>query len=314
MRILFMGTPDFSIPSLEAIYQSKHELVGVVTQPDRVRGRGQKKLMTPVKRWAVANNIPVYQPAKASEDTFIQTIKELDLDLVVTAAYGQILKQAFLDIPRYGCINVHGSLLPRYRGASPMQQAILDDCETTGITIMYMEKRMDAGDMILQKQIPIQEAETCGELHDKLSDLGRQCVEEVLEILGKNPSPKATKQDETKATYCGKIEKSMGEIKWKEWSAKKIHLRVCALNPWPGAFTTYKNKRLKIHQTEVIHKTATAKPGVIECADENGLIVATADGLIRLANIQPEGKKAMSDSDFLRGYQVNKGEKLGGDL
>jgi methionyl-tRNA formyltransferase len=308
-----MGTPDFSIPSVEAIYRSNNDLVGVVTQPDRIKGRGQKQVMTPIKQWAVANNIPVYQPEKAADEAFIQAIRLLDLDLVVTAAYGQILKQAFLDIPRYGCVNVHGSLLPKYRGASPMQQAILDDSSVTGITIMYMEKQMDAGDIVLQKEILIRADETCGELHDELSQLGGQCVEEILQIFKSTPVPNAIKQDENQATYCRKIDKNMGEIDWNTWSAKTIHLRVRALNPWPGAFTSYQNKRLKVHQTEVMEQRATGLPGSVEQADGKGLMIATVDQLIRLKIIQPEGKKIMTDSEFLRGYHVKTGEKLGGE-
>ncbi|MGI6538598.1 MAG: methionyl-tRNA formyltransferase [Caldicoprobacterales bacterium] len=313
MRIIFMGTPEFALPSLEAIYNSGHELIAVVTQPDRPKGRGKRLTPPPVKSWALERNIAVYQPLKIrNNNIFIEEIKKLNPYLVVTAAFGQILPKEFLEIPALGCINVHSSLLPEYRGASPIQQALIDGKEKTGITIIYMDEGMDTGDIILQKEIDIQPSENAGQLHDRLADLGAELLTEAISLFEKG-KPKGIPQNHDKATYCRKIDKSLGQINWAD-TAYKIKNLIRGLTPWPGCFTFIHGKRLKVwkvYEREYFTNEKTL-PGTVLRADEtNGLLVACGKGVLRLEQLQGEGGKVMSDLEFLRGNKVTAGIRLG---
>jgi methionyl-tRNA formyltransferase len=247
LKIIFMGTPDFSVPSLKTIFSEEYELIGVVTQPDRPRGRGKRLLPSPVKKWALEKGINIYQPLRARDEEFITQIEDLAPDLIVTAAYGQILPKKILDIPPLGCINVHASLLPKYRGASPIQQAILDGETKTGITIMYMDEGMDTGDIILQKETPIHPDENSGDLHDRLADLGAKALRESLKLFTVE-KPVGIPQAHEDATYCQKIDKAMGRINWG-MNIDRIRNHIRALTPWPGAYTYIGSMRLKVYLT-----------------------------------------------------------------
>ncbi|MGI5851316.1 MAG: methionyl-tRNA formyltransferase [Clostridiales bacterium] len=315
MRIIFMGTPDFSVPSLETIAAEGYELIGVVTQPDRPRGRGKRLLPSPVKKWAIEKGIDIYQPVKARDEEFITQIKRLAPDLIVTAAYGQILPKNILDIPPLGCINVHASLLPKYRGASPIQQAIMDGESKTGITIMYMDEGMDTGDIILQMETLIHPDENAGDLHDRLAALGAKALSESLELftVGK---PEGIPQIQEDATYCQKIDKDMGRINW-DMDIDRIRNNVRALTPWPGAYTYIGSMRLKVWEAGQVEYSdlKDITPGQIVYADEeHGLVISGSDGLIRLSKVQAPGKRAMDDVEFLRGNRLKVNTVLdGGD-
>ncbi|SFQ18118.1 methionyl-tRNA formyltransferase [Caldicoprobacter faecalis] len=305
LKIVFMGTPEFAIPSLEAIVSSGHQIIGVVTQPDKPKGRGKKLAPPPVKEWAVARNIPVYQPEKVKDPEFIEVLKGLAPDLIVTAAYGQILPKEILDIPPLGCINVHASLLPKYRGASPIQQALIDGETETGITIMYMDVGMDTGDIIFQKSTPIYPDEQADELHDRLAVLGGEALAEVLKLFEKG-RPAGRPQEQEKATYCKKIDKSMGNIDWTQ-SAVRIKNLVRGLTPWPGTFTFLGDQRIKVWKVQEweYSNLGTHTPGQVVAADQrHGLVVACGEGFLRLVRIQGEGKKVMEDVEFLRGNPI----------
>lgn len=300
-----MGTPEFSIPSLDAVYSGECEIVGVVTQPDRPRGRGKRMVPSPVKEWAQEKGLKVLQPLRARDEEFIERIKSLSPDLIVTAAYGQILPKDILDIPTLGCINVHASLLPKYRGACPIQQAILEGEDKTGITIMYMDIGMDTGDIILQREISISPDENCQSLHDRLSRLGADLLSEALILFDKG-KPKGIPQDPNKATYSQKIDKSTGEIDWN-MDVNKIKNHVRAYTPWPGAYTHVCGLRLKVCEVIVENSDGNKKPApgrIVHADEENGLVVSGLNGFVRLSKIQAPGKRIMEDVEFLRGNKI----------
>jgi methionyl-tRNA formyltransferase len=313
LKIIFMGTPDFALPAVEAIKNSGNELIAVVTQPDKPKGRGKHMTPPPVKEWAVYNNYPVFQPQKLKgNQEFLNQLKKLNPDLIVTAAYGQILPKDILDIPPLGCINVHASLLPDYRGASPIQQVLIDGKEKTGISIMYMDVGMDTGDIILQSELDIYPDENAGQLHDRLSELGGESLAEVIKMF-ENGKPAGKPQDSEKATYCGKIDKSMGEIRWEQ-SADTIFNLVRGLTPWPGAFTFLHGKRLKIFKalpTEYSTGINLSPGSVLEADQTTGLLIACGQGVIRIAELQEEGGRPMSDLEYLRGNPIEIGTELG---
>lgn len=313
LKIIFMGTPDFSIPSIEAVYNSGNELIAVITQPDKPKGRGKQMAPPPIKEWAEKRGLPVYQPQRIRGDIhFIEKIAGMAPDLVVTAAFGQILPKDFLDIPRLGCINVHASLLPEYRGASPIQQVLIDGKEETGISLMYMDVGMDTGDVILQEKIQIGHDWDAGRLHDELSVLGGSVLARGLKLFEEG-RPKGTPQDNTKATYCSKIDKSMGEINWDN-SASSIRNLVRGLTPWPGAYTFLNGQRLKVWKVEegVYSTDNEAFPGTVLASDEqNGLLVRCGDGVLRITQLQGPGSRSMSDMDYLRGKPIEVGTLLG---
>ena len=309
MRIVFMGTPDFSVPTLEALVASEHEVVGVVTQPDKPKGRGKEIHMSPVKECALQHNIPVYQPVRARDEAFVDEMRALTPDVMVVIAFGQILPKSLLELPKYGCVNIHASLLPKYRGAAPIQWAVINGDEETGITTMMMDVEMDTGDMLEKTVVKLDPEETGGSLFDRLSLLGGDLILSTLSKLEKGeitPVP----QDHEKATYVKKISKSMGDIDWT-MDAVSIERLVRGLNPWPSAFTRLNGKMLKIWEAKVLPDPDVKLPcGSVISASDEGLKIQTGAGVLCVTSLQLEGKKRMDTAAFLRGYQVAAGSMM----
>ncbi|MGN0601423.1 MAG: methionyl-tRNA formyltransferase [Oscillospiraceae bacterium] len=311
MNIIFMGTPDFAVPTLELLYKSeKHNIQAVFTQPDKPKGRGYKITPPPVKVLALEHNTPVYQPKslKNGGEEYVKTIAELKPDCIVVAAYGKILPKSVLDIPKYGCVNVHGSLLPKYRGAGPIQWAVLNDEKETGITTMLMGEGLDTGDILMKKSTPIGENETAAELFDRLAYMGGELLMETLDALEQG-SITPEKQDESMATYAPMLSKDMCPIDFSN-PVRKIHRQICGLSDWPCAVTLLNGKRLKIYKSEIVSDKPTGK-NVGEIVNEKDFSVACSDGVIRFTEIQAEGSKRMKTSDYLRGKPVQEGLILG---
>jgi methionyl-tRNA formyltransferase len=311
-KIVFMGTPDFSVPVLRRLIKDGFDVVGVVTQPDRPVGRKRKITPPPVKVEALKHHIPVYQPEKIRNEESLQEILDLKPDLIVTAAFGQILPKKLLDAPKFGCINVHASLLPELRGGAPIHYAILQGKKETGITIMYMVEKLDAGDMISQVKVPIDERDTVGTLHDKLSEAGARLLSETLpKLLNGEITPIQQKDEE--ATFAFNIKREDERIDWNR-SGEDIYNHIRGLNPWPVAFTTLHGETLKIWWGEKVPANQTAEPGTIIEIEKDGLVVATSnETAIKITELQPAGKKKMTTEQFLRGTKEQlKGTKLGG--
>lgn len=305
MKVVYMGTPEFAVPCLKALID-KHEVTAVISQPDKPKGRGKKLMPTPVKEEALKHDIPVFQPEKIKDESFIKTLSEIEADIFVVAAYGQILPEAVLKMPKYGCINVHGSLLPEYRGAAPIQQAIIDGKDVTGITIMYMEKGLDSGDMLLKCQIPITPEDTYGTLHDKMKDAGAKLLLEALDKI-ENGEVVPEKQDSSLATYAHRIEKSMGHIDWNNSGRKIINL-IRGLNPAPGAYTLYNEDTIKLWKAVEVNSDYNGIPGeIVDVDPKRGFTVKTGDGAILIEEMQAKGGKKMSSADYLRGHSLEKG-------
>ncbi len=305
-RIVFMGTASFSLAVLKMLIDNDYHIVGVVTQPDRYVGRKKVLTMPDVKVEALKYDIPVIQPARIKED--YQAIIDLQPDLIITAGYGQIIPQALLDTPRLGCINVHASLLPLYRGGAPVHQAIIDGQDKTGVTIMYMVKKMDAGDMIAQKETPINDEDTVGVLYDRLSDLGAQLLKETLpDVL--NGTNARIPQDESKVTYAPTLSREDERIDWN-LSAKQVYNKVRGTNPWPGSYTTYQGKTVKIWAGQVHHCENAMKHhahqdnGTIVKIFKDAIGVKVNDGVYLITELQLEGKKRMSVKDYLNGHCI----------
>ncbi len=310
MKVLFMGTPDFAAVTLEQLISSKHELLGVVTQPDKQKGRKQELTFSPVKELAVKHNIPVFQPVKAKDPEFLELVRTMAPQVIVVAAFGQILPKALLDIPPYGCINVHGSLLPKYRGAAPIQYSIIDGEAQTGITIMYMDVGIDTGDIILQAKLPIAENETGGSLFDKMAVLGADLLLEALQQLEEGRAVRIP-QDNEKATYVKILSKEMGLIDFRQ-PAVKLERLIRGLNPWPSAYTSLSGKTLKLWEADVeTLNNPAVLPGEIVEVRKDSLVVATGDGALVVKELQLEGKKRMTAEAFLRGYSIAVGTILG---
>ncbi len=309
MRALFMGTPDFAATILERIIQAGHEVIGVVTQPDKQKGRGHEISFSPVKELAIKQGLRIYQPVKVKDALFLKDMEELKPEIILVAAFGQILPKAFLDIPPYGCINVHASLLPKYRGAAPIQYSILDGEPETGITIMHMDVGIDTGDIILQKAIPITKEETGGSLFDKLALLGGELLIEAMELLENNTAPRIA-QDNDKATNVKVIDKEMGRIDFMQ-PAVKLERLIRGLNPWPSAYTKLDGKTLKLWKAEVVPGNITAEPGEVVAVGKDSISVMTGEGILVIKELQLEGKKRMAVNAFLRGYPIATGDKLG---
>lgn len=313
MRVLFMGTPDFAVAALKAIMNAGHTVVGAVTQPDKPKGRHLHLEPPPVKLVALEACLPVYQPQKLT-DGFKSTVAPLTPDVVVVAAYGKIIPKWLLELPRHGCINIHASLLPKYRGAAPVQRAIMSGEEETGITIMQIDEGLDTGDILLQEKISIGPNETASELESRLARLGAKLLVETLDKLAEGASI-AQPQDGSQATYAAKIEKEETMIDWSV-PAEKIRNTIRALNPHPGAHTYYQGMRVKIWRAELdlldLQATSQASvPGTVLFADSrSGLVVATATNPLRLEEVQPEGKNRMSGAEFVRGYRLSPGDRL----
>lgn len=311
LKVLFMGTPDFAVPTLEALCNSDYEVIGVVTQPDKPKGRGKSVQMTPVKECALKYDIPVFQPIKIREEENVAKLEELDIDFMVVVAFGQILPKSILDIPKYGCINVHSSLLPTYRGAAPIQWTIINGESKTGITTMFMDEGIDTGDILLQEETPIYDDDTGGSLHDRLADMGAKLLIKTLDGL-KAGAIKRIKQDDSKSNYVGMLNKNMGKMDFTK-SAFELERLVRGLNPWPSAYTSLNGKMFKIWEAKAIEdadKYQDVQGGTIVEINKSSIIVKTSKGLLELFEVQLEGKKRMLVEDFLRGYQVKVGEQL----
>ncbi len=312
MRIVFMGTPDFSVPTLESLLDSRHQVIAVVTQPDKPKGRGRAVAMSPVKECALEHGIPVYQPVRARDETFIREMETLAPDVMVVIAFGQILSQDLLDVPRYGCVNIHASLLPKYRGASPIQWAVLNGDEETGVTTMQMAAGMDTGDILETMTVRLDPKETGGSLFDRLSQLGGNLILSTLERMEQGtivPQP----QNDAEATYVKKIPKTMGEIDWS-CDVSSIERLVRGLNPWPSAYTHVGGKMLKIWEADVLPEDASAnivEPGTVLEASGSSLLVAAGRGVLKITSLQLEGKKRMDTAAFLRGYSLKTGDRMG---
>lgn len=308
MRIVFMGTPDFSVPTLEALVKGGHEVVAVVTQPDKPKGRGKAILMTPVKEKALELSIPVYQPVKVREPEFLDILRQLAPEVIVVVAFGQLLPKEILTLPRYGCVNVHASLLPKYRGAAPIQWAVIDGEAVSGVTTMLMDEGLDTGDMLEVKEIPLDEKETGGSLFDKLSLLGGELILSTLDKLEKGTAVR-TPQGEAQTCYAKMLKKSMGEIDWT-MDAVKIERLIRGLNPWPSAYTSLNGKTVKIWAADVKKGDRKGHPGTV-CVTKDSLLVECGQDLLSVKELQLEGKKRMDIASFLRGFPVEDGMILG---
>ena len=311
MRILFMGTPDFALFSLKALVEAGENVIGVITQPDKPKGRGYALTPPPVKVYALEQGIPVYQPATLRGEEFAAQLKELDPELIVVAAYGKILPANVLDYPKHGCVNVHGSLLPEYRGAAPMQRAIIDGKRETGITTMMMDVGLDTGDMLLKKTVAIEANDNFEEIHDKLGACGAEVLLATLAQIRQGTLTRE-KQDESLATYAAKIEKSDCVIDFTQ-SAQAVHDRIRGLSPIPVAFThTPDGKMLKVIASEVVAREGrNEKAGEVISLAGGKITVACGEGRVALLTVLPEGKKRMSASDFINGRKINEGDLLG---
>lgn len=308
MRIIFMGTPDFAVGTLEEIIKAGHEVALVVTQPDKPKGRGGAVQFPPVKECAIAHNLPVFQPEKVKETANIEYLRQFEPDMIVVAAFGQILPKAILDMPKYDCINVHASLLPKYRGAAPIQWAILNGDEFTGVTIQRMDIGVDCGDMIAKKQIRIAEDETGGSLFDKLAEVGATLCVETMERIEKG-NVEYIPQDHEQATHVSMIDKELGNIDWTK-PAVEIERLVRGLNPWPSAYTHLNSKTFKVWKAKVIAENSSMKPGTVCKVTKDSLEVQTGEGVLSLLEVQLEGKKRMEVDAFLRGCQIEEGTRL----
>ena len=296
MKILFMGTPDFAAESLKALIDDKRDVVAVISQPNKPKNRGMKVVNTPVAQVAEDNDIPCFHPETLKNDAIEGLLKELNPDIIIVVAYGKLLPEYVLNFPKYGCINVHGSLLPKYRGAAPIQFSILKGEKLTGVTSMYMAKGMDTGDMILKKSIPIEDSDNAGTLHDKLAKLGASLLLETLDAIS-NGTAKREVQNEEEATYTTQLTKEMGNINWNE-SADNIINLIRGFDPWPCAYSFAKGKRFKIYSSKKEEKSGKAGE-ILEA--EDSLLVACGEGSIRIFELQPENKKRMKFCDFMRG-------------
>ena len=311
MRIVFMGTPDFAVGSLQALCESgKHEIVGVVTQPDRPKGRGNKMLMTPVKEYALEQGLTVYQPQKVKTPEFVQTLRELQPELIVVAAFGQFLSREILELPPHGCINVHASLLPKYRGAAPIQYAIIKGEKESGVTIMQMDIGMDNGAMLEKVVVPITENTTMGELHDALREQGAALLLKVIDDIAAGTAV-AEPQNDAEATYATLLDRSMEHIDWTK-SAQEVHNLIRGFNPAPSTFTKLPNgKSLKIWGSRLTEKKSEAAAGTVVEAGKHSFFVACGSGVLEITEVQPESKKRMAAQVFLNGRGVAEGDILG---
>ena len=307
MRVVFMGTPEFAVPCLQKLIDCGHEVTGVFTQPDKPQGR--KMIMTPppVKVLAEENGIRVYQPNKMKDGTALEMLREADPELCIVVAYGKILPKEILDYPKYGCINIHASLLPKLRGAAPIQWSIINGFEKTGVTSMQMDEGLDTGDMLIMRDVEIGENMTAGELHDELSALGATVLEETIDALLKeelNP----VKQNHDEFTYAPMLSKELSPIDWN-LCAKEVHNKIRGLSPWPSANAKLNGKTVKIHKSKLVPEKGEVAGQIVEAGKR--LVVCCGDNnCIEILNLQAEGKKAMSAADFMRGNQLNVGDKF----
>ena len=304
-RIVYMGTPDFAVPCLERLISLGYNVVGVFSQPDKPKGRGYKLAPPPVKEVALAAGIPVFQPEKMRDGTALAILKELAPELIVVVAYGKILPKDILELPKYGCINIHGSLLPKYRGAAPIQWSVINGEKVTGVTSMKLDEGMDTGNMLLKIETPILPDETAGELFDRLAPIGADCLEQTLELFGES-APEGERQDEAQATYAPMLKKEDGAVDFS-LPAQKLHDLIRGTSPWPSAYTTLDGARLKLLRSSVTD--GSGRPG--ELLDAKKLMIACGDGALLITEVQPEGGKRMNAEDFLRGKRLEKGKIFG---
>ena len=300
MRVVFMGTPDIAATCLKKILADGFEVVGVYTQPDRPKGRGMKMVFSPVKEVAIAHNIPVFQPENFRADEDVQALRDLKPDVCAVVAYGRILPQRVLDIPTLGCVNIHASLLPQYRGSAPYQWAVLDGLTETGVTAQHMALKMDAGDIIDVAKTPIGENETAGELLDKLAVLGADLLSNVLTKF-KSGRPEGTAQDESQVSFAPMLDKTMCPIDWNK-TAQQVHNQVRGLHPWPVATMELKGQKFKVHATAVVE--GQGRPGEILGLTKTGLVIACGEGAVEVRSLQAEGGKRMNAPDYFRGHPL----------
>lgn len=310
LRVVFMGTPDFAVPCLEQLIRDGHQVITVITQPDRPKGRGLTLSASPVKQRALELQLPVLQPEHMRDQGIIERLTELGPDLIVTVAFGQLLPKSVLDLPSLGAINVHASLLPKLRGGAPLHWAVMGGERETGITTMFMARRLDAGDMILQRTTTIDSRETVGMLHDRLAPLGAALLGKTIALLAQGQAPRIP-QDESHATYGPNISADDQRLNW-DWPSVMLHNRVRGLDPWPGAITSWRGSVLKIWALEPI--SGIGEPGeVLELRRGDGFIVGTGDGAVLVRQLQPAGKRRMLASEFIAGYRLQVGERLGAE-
>ncbi|MCX5907151.1 MAG: methionyl-tRNA formyltransferase [Deltaproteobacteria bacterium] len=309
MRILFLGTPAFACPTLQALLESPHEILGVVTQPDRPKGRGRKLTPPPVKIIAATKNLPVFQPEKVRDPSFLRACQDLQPEIIVVVAYGQILPQILLSLPPRGCVNIHGSLLPKYRGAAPITRAVLAGDTLTGITTMLMDEGMDTGPILGTEETPIAKDDTTGSLQDRLAGIGAGLLLRTLEGLEKGTiTPKP--QDHSRATYAPKIAKEEGKIDWNAPALTLFNL-IRAFDPWPGAFTLWEGRVLKLFHPSITEEENRKTPGTVVNASAEGLAIATGRGILLVSELQAENRSRMKAKDFLRGHSLTPGTRLG---
>ncbi len=311
IRIVYMGTPDFAVEPLEAIIKAGYEVAAVVTQPDKQKGRGKEVKMTPVKECALRHGIPVFQPVKIKEPEAVAELEKYQADLFVVAAFGQLLSEEILNMPEYGCINIHASLLPAYRGAAPIQWAVLNGEKESGVTIMQMDKGLDTGDMLLKRSVELSPKETGDSLHDKLMHLGAELIVEALSKLEKGELVPEKQKDEL-SSYAKKLTKAMGQIDWSK-DAVSLERWIRGLNSWPSAYTFFGGKTLKIWEAQVAEENGAqkAEPGQVVSVSREGFTVACGQGALQILSLQLEGKKRVLTREFLLGYQVEPGMILG---
>ena len=323
LKVIFMGTPDFARESLKGLYENGYTILGVVTNEDKPKGRGMKLIPSPVKEYALEKNLTVYQPESIKNNPeFIKTIKELNPDVICVVAYGKILPKEILELPRFGCINVHGSLLPKYRGAAPIQWAVLNGDKTTGITTIYMDEGMDSGDMILKQEIEIDDDETTGELWNRLSSIGADLLVKTLKKIEEGTAPRQKQPEEY--SFAPMLNKEMSKIDWNSKTAKEIKNLVRGLNPIMGAYSIYEDKKIKLWNVKIVEvdkmlkdflhlkeKIISALPGTILIADSKiGLYIKANDGILQVIELQGENARRMNYDDFLRGNKLEEGKIL----
>jgi len=308
-RIIFMGTPDFAVPTLEALIQGPDEIIAVVTQPDRSRGRSKKLVAPPIKELAQRFALDLYQPDTVKTSEFLTTLRSYDPDIIVVAAYGRILPESIINLPRHGCINVHGSLLPRHRGAAPIQWSIIKGDPEVGVTIMQMDKGMDTGDILMRAAIVPDPNETSGSLFPKIARLGSHTLMDTLDMLAQGGLA-MIRQDEKLATSAPMLRKEDGLIDWNR-DARKLHCLIRGLDPWPTAYSFLDNRKFQIFMPEVMHQSSTRRPGTLLRADREGLLIAAGDSTLLIKEVKVEGKKRMAAADFLNGYALEPGSVFG---
>lgn len=310
MRVIFMGTPDFAVPTLQAVIDAGHEVAAVFTQPDKAKGRGKAVVYTPVKEKALEYHIPVYQPVKVRDPEVIEQIRQMNPDVIVVVAFGQLLPKTLLDIPPYGCINVHASLLPKYRGAAPIQWAVINGEKISGVTTMYMAEGLDTGDMILKEEVMLDEKETGGSLHDKLSVIGAALLVKTLNMLKEGTAVREKQDDSLKGQYAKMLDKHMGAIDFNE-PAVKIERLIRGLNPWPSAYTKLNGKTCKFWLADVDSRDYDGVCGEVVKVTKNDFVIKTGQGGLIVKELQLEGKKRMDAGAFMRGVPIKEGVIFG---